>query len=72
MNVVLPLAEMTTADKLSVMELLWNDLCRMPQEVPSPEWHGEVLAAREQRVKNGQSQFSEFSEVCERLRKAAQ
>lgn len=72
MNVVLPLDKMTTADKLSVMELLWDDLCRAPQDLPSPAWHGEILAAREQRVQDGQSQFSEFSEVRDRLRKVVQ
>ena len=72
MNVVLPLNEMTTADKLSVMELLWDELCRTPQDVPSPPWHGEVLAAREQRLRDGQTGFSDFAAVRDRLRKAAQ
>jgi len=26
------------------MEYLWNDLYRHAEEVPSPAWHGEVLA----------------------------
>jgi hypothetical protein len=66
----LPLNEMTTADKLSMMELLWDDLCRTPEEMPSPAWHSEVLADREKRLQNGQTQFSDFAEVQERLRKA--
>jgi len=36
MEFVLPLDEMTTLDKLSAMEQLWEDLCRSPESVPSP------------------------------------
>ena len=70
MDIVLPLNEMTTADKLSLMELLWDDLCRTPENVPSPAWHGEVLAEREQLLREGKTQFSDFAEVEDRLRKA--
>jgi len=70
MDLALPLNEMTTADKLSLMELLWDDLCRTPENVPSPAWHGEVLAEREKRLQNGQTQFSDFAEAQDRLRKA--
>jgi hypothetical protein len=66
----LPLNEMTTADKLAVMELIWNDLSRTPEDMPSPDWHAEVLAEREKRIQAGQTHFSDFAEVEERLRKA--
>jgi hypothetical protein len=65
----LPLSEMTTIEKLSLMEVLWDDLCRTAHEVPSPAWHGEILAAREEGLKNGQSRFIDFAEMCERIRK---
>jgi hypothetical protein len=68
----LPLSEMTTADKLSMMELLWDDLCRSPENLPLPAWHGEILAEREQLLKNGQTRFYDFEEVRDRLRKATQ
>jgi hypothetical protein len=72
MQVVLPLNEMTTAEKLSVMEVLWEDLCRRPEELPSPAWHAEVLAAREQQIRDGKTEFCDFEEVRDRLRKAVQ
>ncbi|MBU4273536.1 MAG: addiction module protein [Planctomycetes bacterium] len=72
MDITLLLQEMSTADKLSVMELLWDDLSRSPENLPSPAWHGEVLAAREQMLKEGKTSFSEFTEVRDRLRKAVQ
>ena len=70
MSMALPLNDMTTADKLAMMELLWADLCRTPEDLPSPAWHGEVLAAREKQIQNGESRFYDFEEVRDRLRKA--
>jgi hypothetical protein len=43
MAVDLPLAEMSHAEKLLAMELLWADLSQTPEQLSSPEWHREVL-----------------------------
>jgi hypothetical protein len=67
MDIVLPLNEMTTAEKLSLMELLWDDLSRTPENIPTPAWHGEVLAEREKQLQNGQTRFIEFAEMRERV-----
>ena len=72
MEIALPLDQMTTADKLSMMEILWDDLCRTPENLPTPAWHGEVLAAREQLLREGKTQFCDFEECDDRLRKAVQ
>ncbi len=72
MDITLPLDQMTTAEKLSVMEVLWDDLCRTADELPSPAWHGEVLAERERLLREGKTQFFDFEEVRDRLRKATQ
>ena len=63
----LPLKEMSHAAKLRIMEELWDDLCHSSQGVPSPAWHGEVLAARAERVAKGEAEFREWSDVKERL-----
>ncbi len=63
----LPLSEMSRAAKLRVMEELWDDLCRSPEGVPSPAWHGEVLSARAERVAKGEAEFREWPDVKERL-----
>lgn len=63
----LPLSEMSRAAKLRVMEELWDDLCRSPEGVPSPAWHGDVLSARAERVAKGEAEFREWPDVKERL-----
>jgi hypothetical protein len=54
MSVTLPLAEMTTAEKLDVMEALWADLSSDETNVPSPAWHEDVLEERRARRDAGQ------------------
>ena len=66
-STTLPLTEMSHAAKLRVMEELWNDLCHSSEGVPSPAWHGEVLAARAERVTKGDAGFHEWADVKERL-----
>lgn len=44
--------KMTTAEKLSAMEALWNDLCQHNLLEPS-KWHEILLYSREQQRKNG-------------------
>lgn len=69
MNSTLPLATMTTAEKLHAMEQLWDDLCRDEQQVVSPEWHGKELAARAERVERGEARFSDWETAKARIRR---
>ena len=68
MEVQIPLDKMTTLDKLRALERIWDDLQRKPEDVPSPSWHGDVLQAREGRVKEDSSQFLDWSEAKSRIR----
>ncbi|MDP3030036.1 MAG: addiction module antitoxin RelB [Deltaproteobacteria bacterium] len=70
MEFVLPIDKMTTSDKLAAMEQLWEDLCRSPESVPSPPWHGDVLSAREKRVREGQAEFATLDVAKDRIRKS--
>jgi hypothetical protein len=68
MELVLPLDEMTLSDKLQAMEQIWDDLCREPENIPSPDWHGDILQAREKRVERGSAQFKDWPEAKEKIR----
>jgi hypothetical protein len=69
MQPVLPLNEMSTADKLSMMELLWDDLCRSREDLPTPAWHEEVLLARQREIEEGQAQFLSLDEFRQSIEK---
>ncbi len=70
MELALPLDQMTTAEKLRALEQIWEDLCRTPDEVPSPSWHAGVLKDREARVRNDSSQFVDWAEAKQKIRDA--
>ena len=59
----LELDKMTIAEKLSIMEKLWNDLCTDPESIPSPKWHREVLETRAQHISEGKEQFRSLESV---------
>ena len=44
----IPLDKMSLAEKLEAMEALWVDLSRAPADVPVPQWHRDVLKARQE------------------------
>ena len=59
---MLPLDEMTIAEKLQAMEALWADLSRNEQ-MDSPAWHEEVL-----RQRAGEGNFVEWEAAKQQLR----
>jgi len=71
MKLTIPLGEMTTVEKLQAIEAIWADLQRAPEEITSPGWHADVLAAREDRARQGTSRFSDWSTAKSRIREKA-
>ena len=57
------------AEQLQAMEWLWASLSKKPDEIESPAWHGEVLAARQAKVDSGEAQFLSVAELKKRLRR---
>lgn len=68
MNAPLPLDRMTTAEKLSAMEALWQDLTRNADQFESPAWHGELLRRREQLVEEGKDGYVDWETAKKHLR----
>jgi hypothetical protein len=67
---VLQLDKMTTADKIRVMESLWDDLCKHADAVTSPLWHKDVLSQREKSVAKGKEKFNDWEREKKRIRKS--
>jgi hypothetical protein len=68
MELTIPLDQMTTEEKLRALEEIWENLCRTPNEVPSPSWHADVLQDRERRAQQDSSQFVDWSKAKQRIR----
>jgi hypothetical protein len=68
MSIDLPLENMSLADKLEAMELLWADISRRPADLPSPAWHRDVLEERRRLVAEGKLKFLDWDTVIAELR----
>ena len=64
----MPLEKMNVAEKLRVLEEIWDDLCHADDAVPSPEWHKDELDVRAQRVQDGTTTFVPLDEAKRRVR----
>jgi len=60
---------MDLEERLRAMELLWDSLSRTPAAVPSPDWHGEIVAERLAKVERGEGNFLTLAEAKARLLK---
>jgi len=72
MSATIDLQEMTTPDKLRLMEALWQNLATNASEVVSPEWHGEVLAERDRLIASGEETFIDWETAKKQLREELQ
>ena len=70
MNVILPLDQMTTAEKFQALESLWDDLCRNADSIVSPSWHSDILLERETRLQQGEEQSADWEEAKRRIRES--
>jgi hypothetical protein len=66
-NADISLNGMTVEEKLHLMERIWVDLSQKPDDVPSPQWHGDILVKRLESVRSGESKFEDWETVKEQL-----
>jgi putative addiction module component (TIGR02574 family) len=69
MLAVTEIKRMSLTERLRAMELLWDSISESPEQMESPEWHGEVLASRLAKVKAGQGKFLTLPQLKARLNK---
>ena len=65
----LPLAKLSIAQKLDIMETLWDDLTRDEKKLDSPIWHEDILKNREEALSAGQTTVSDWEDAKKRIRK---
>jgi hypothetical protein len=62
------ISKMSMTERLQAMEQLWEALCRDGEDMPSPKWHGDVLADRKARAERGEAKFLTLDQLKTRLR----
>ncbi len=64
-----PLSKLSLSQKLQLLESIWEDLARVPQQVDSPEWHGEILDDRRKALDSGSESLGDWEQAKKRIRK---
>jgi len=67
-RVELPLSKLTLAQKLDLMEAIWDDLAKHEDTLESPSWHEQVLKDREEALASGKATVSDWEEAKDRIR----
>jgi putative addiction module component len=67
MSTQLQIDQMTVAEKLRIMEELWEDLRTRAEDVPMPQWHKDLLDERERLIETGEAQFDDWDAAKKRI-----
>ena len=67
MSTQLQINNMTIAEKLRIMEELWDDLRMRAAGVPLPQWHKDLLEERERLIETGEAQFRDWETAKKRI-----
>ncbi|WP_372906603.1 addiction module protein [Rhodohalobacter sp.] len=59
--------QLSISEQLETMEMLWESLSSKPDKVSSPDWHAEVLKAREAKINSGKEEYLTIDELKEKL-----
>lgn len=60
--------KMSTSERLSAMEQLWDALCHEGQEPASPSWHRDVLEQRRKRMNSSEAHFYTLDQIRDQFR----
>ena len=58
--------KISISERLRIMEAIWDSLLYDDAEMPSPEWHRNVLAERKRTIDEGSARFFSMDQVKER------
>ncbi|MBI4467929.1 MAG: addiction module protein [Acidobacteria bacterium] len=69
MSISKPLEEMSMAEKIQMMESLWDELCQRADSIESPAWHQDILSQREESLEKGADTFEDWESAKGSIRK---
>ena len=69
MKVAVDLKAMSIPEKMELLQAVWDDLLQSEADLKSPDWHGDVLREREERVRTGQETFIDWEVAKAQLKR---
>lgn len=68
MRSLIDIKHLSKAEKLRMMEAIWEELSANDQEVESPDWHQKALQETEHRLSAGQEKVVDWQTAKKKLR----
>jgi putative addiction module component (TIGR02574 family) len=59
--------QLSVSEQLETMEMLWESLSSQPDDISSPDWHEDVLKAREAKINSEKAEYLTIDELKEKL-----
>ena len=56
---------MSVNERIKTMEALWSSFIHEGASVESPEWHGDILASRKEKIEAGKASFISLEKLKE-------
>jgi len=63
----LDIQSLTTNEKLTLMDRLWDELSKQPEEIEVPERHFQILEERQRKLDAGETSFVPWEEAKGRI-----
>ena len=63
----IPINEMSVAEKLEALTLIWDSLLEDPDSIPVPSWQQEELDKRAEKLDSGETSVSDWDEAEKRF-----
>jgi putative addiction module component (TIGR02574 family) len=59
--------QLPLAEKLQIMEAIWEDLRAHAEQVPVPQWHRDLLDERRKAVEEGRERLLDWDSIKDSL-----
>lgn len=63
-----PIEQLTTKEKVQLMEKLWSELSQLDSGYEPPMWHGDVLTEREKALSGKKDDFTDWEQAKAEIR----
>lgn len=57
------ISRLTNAERIELLNAVWDSIENKDEEIESPAWHAEVLAQRETEIASGKAKFIPWEEA---------
>jgi putative addiction module component (TIGR02574 family) len=64
---IVEIRQLPLAEKLQIMEAIWEELRAQAEQISVPPWHKELLDERRKAVEEGREQVSDWDSIKDSL-----